>query len=149
MDKEFITIVDQVDDWRNTIPLVGLPLKNAGVINDHYLGAVEDIITTYGPFCHIAPGIILLHAKPSDGVFKLSMGLLLLKEGVNFGNKVFDPVDIIFLLAASDNYSHIFALGQLIALTKNSDFLNDVRTSLNSKEIQSIIWRYTSTELNY
>lgn len=149
LDESFITTIQKVNSWQDTIPLVGQPLINSGRISRNYLVAVENVIDNYGPFCHVGPGIILLHAKPSDGVFKLSMGLLLLNEGINFGNKLFDPVDLIFLLAAADNYSHIFALGQLIALTKNHNFLKEIRTSRIKKEIRSIIWKYSHSETKH
>jgi len=149
VEKDFITLRASVDAWEDTIALVGEALVNAGNISHNYLNAVKEILTIYGPFCHIAPGIILLHAKPGDGVFKLSLGILLLKQGVNFGNKIFDPVDIIFMLAAPDDFSHIFALGQLIALSKNADFLSEIRSAKLPKEILSSIWKHTSSDIHH
>ena len=107
------------NDWIEAAHLVGDVLVNAGDIEPRYVEALINIIKDVGPYPVIAPGLVLLHSRPEDGVINPCIALVTLRTPVNFGHSENDPVDIVFALGAVDKNSHIGGL-KLIA-----DFLSE------------------------
>ena len=150
---ESLTVIDLLDlssvlvdmkasRWQDVVNLASEPLILSKKIEPRYITAMQEAITTYGPYMVTAPGIILLHAKPSDGVNSLCLSLAILSTGVMFGHKEFDPVDIVFVLGAVDNRKHLTALYQLANLIDRAEFRSDLRKVQSSAEALRVIWRY-------
>jgi transcriptional antiterminator/mannitol/fructose-specific phosphotransferase system IIA component (Ntr-type) len=116
--EENITIANRVDGWEDAVYLAGKPLIESGAIEESYLEAIIKVNRTHGPYSVIAPNIALLHAKPIDGVNKLCMGLLILKQGVRFGAKKFDPVRIVFIIGMQGAFSHLNVLHDFIRIIR-------------------------------
>ncbi|WDU82798.1 PTS sugar transporter subunit IIA [Caloramator sp. Dgby_cultured_2] len=93
----------------------------------------------------IAPGIVLAHARPENGVKKLSMSLITLKNPINFGSELNDPVKLIITLAAIDSKTHLKALSQLMNLLMNTDDLNIIINAKSKEEVLNIINKYSIT----
>ena len=55
----------------------------------------------------LTSGVAVIHARPGEDVCKNSISLLTLKQPVEFGNANYDPVSVVFMLAATDDNSHI------------------------------------------
>jgi len=117
-------------------------LAEAGVIEPRYVSAMQRVMETLGPYCVIAPGIALLHARPEDGVRRSCLGLLTLKTPVVFGHSTNDPVDLAFALGAMDKQSHIKALAQLAEYLSTNDFLDGLRKAENTESLQEFIYSY-------
>lgn len=120
--------------WQEAVRLAGTPLVREGKIEERYVAAMEDLVRMYGPYTMLAPGVVLLHARPSDGVRSLSMGLLVLNEPVSFGGAASEPVDIAFVLATTDSRSHLTALWQLIALAHSPEVLDELRRARSAED---------------
>jgi len=118
-------------------------LVEGGKITPGYVTAISHMVQNFGPYILCAPGVALLHAKPSDGVNQLCIGLLTLSQGVVFGNSDFDPVDIVFVLGAIDSNSHLNALTELIDLIQKTDLSNHLRKAKNSADAYHAIWNYS------
>ncbi len=86
-----------------------------------------------GPYIVIAPGIAMPHARPEAGAKNIRIGLLKLKNPVNFGNEEHDPVDIVIFLCAVDNKAHIEVLGELVQLIEDDDFFKDCTKCINKE----------------
>jgi mannitol/fructose-specific phosphotransferase system IIA component (Ntr-type) len=110
----------------------------AGVITAEYITAMKKVMDELGPYCVIAPGIALLHARPQDGVIKPCLGVITLKPPVTFNHSQNDPVEIAFGLGAVDKESHIAALAELANLLAQPEFIQALKTAQNENEIVKV-----------
>ncbi len=87
----------------------------------------------------IWPGVVLLHARPDEGVNCLSMSLITLKNPVAFGTPGKDPVYIAIVLGAVNNNSHLNALFELNALMQKPLILDSLRNASSTFQIRSLL----------
>lgn len=142
LTPDVIQVVSQAKDWREAIALSCKPLIDNGSVEARYIDAIYRSHEAIGPYYVVGPGIAMPHARPEEGVNKLSLALTLITEGVTFNSEGNDPVKLLIVLAATDSNSHIEAISQLAQLFDNED---DVQALLNAKtqqDILSIIARY-------
>lgn len=135
---------DKVSDWEEAVMVAGKPLVERGDLTDHYLEAIIKVNKTYGPYSVVAPGIALLHAKSTDGVNNLCIGLMLLKNGVNFNAKAYDPVNIVFIIGLSDSHSHLSALQDLINIIRSKGFTESILMSSTASEALGIVLQHAN-----
>lgn len=93
--------------WTEAITLAGDALELSGRATAAYTRAMIEAFEELGPYMVIAPGIALAHARPSANVLSTGLSLVVLSESVKFGSERFDPVRIVFGLAALDHDGHI------------------------------------------
>ncbi len=124
------------------IQKAGEILAEVNAIDPRYIDAMKQVMNELGPYCVIAPGIALLHARPEDGVKKACLSLITLKNPVCFGHSTNDPVDLVFTLGARDKNSHIEALAELASYLSKEDFLNILRGCKTSQKLQEEIFKY-------
>jgi PTS system ascorbate-specific IIA component len=103
---------------------------------------MKKVMNELGPYCVIAPGIALLHARPEDGVKKACLSLITLKKPVPFGHSTNDPVDVVFTLGARNKEDHIEALAELADYLLQEKFLQILRGCENSQNLQMEIFEY-------
>lgn len=130
-------------DWKAGIRLGTQLLIENGYVEERYYDAIINNFKEFGPYMVVAPGIVLSHARPENGVDKLSMSLITLKNPVEFGNKSNDPVKLIITLAALDNETHLKALSQLMELFMNSEDMAEILKASNKEDIIEIINKYS------
>ncbi|MFT9107011.1 BglG family transcription antiterminator, partial [Liquorilactobacillus satsumensis] len=109
------------ENWEAAIRISAQPLLREGFIKPSYVEAMLESVERYGPYIVIGPSIALAHARPTDGVEKLGISITTLKKPINFGNSENDPVQIIFCLAAIDNYSHLNVMKSIVKLINNQN----------------------------
>ncbi|SKA93911.1 transcriptional antiterminator, BglG family [Caloramator quimbayensis] len=129
--------------WQEAIKLGTDILSENNYVDDRYYDAIMENFKNIGPYMVVAPGIVLSHARPEDGVKKLSMSLVTLKNPVNFGSELNDPVKLIITIAAIDNESHLKALSQLMELFMNSNDMNEIYKAKTKEEIINIVTKYS------
>ena len=117
-------------------------LVSAVTVLPQYIEAMRKVMEDLGPYCVIAPGIALLHARPENGVIRSSLALVTLKHPICFGHSTNDPVDLAFALAANDKKSHIDALAELAGYLSESNFLRVLRENTNSLSLKNSIFSY-------
>lgn len=132
LTKDRIRLKIRVVDWKDLVDQVGKIMLDLGDIEPGYINAMKRIIEELGPYAVIAPGVVLLHARPEEGVRKISLVMVTLEEGVYFGSKN-DPVKLAIGLGATDHVSHI-------------ELLRDVSLFLQNKEILSKIYSFNNDE---
>jgi len=103
------------------------------------------VLKEMGSYAVIAPGIVLLHARPEDGVISPCLGLITLSTPVDFGHSENDPVDIVLALGATDKDTHIRALQQLARLLGDETGLELIRSASDSHTLLNNI-RYLANE---
>lgn len=125
--------------WEDVVDKAGEPLLVLKAIEPRYITAMKDVIKRCGPYMVIWPGVVLLHARPDEGVNCLSMSLITLKNPVAFGTPGKDPVYIAIVLGAVNNNSHLNALFELNALMQKPLILDSLRNASSTFQIRSLL----------
>lgn len=139
LGPKFIDVKLLAKDRLDVVDQAGSLLLNSGAIEPKFIKAIKDEIEEYGPYMVFWPGIALLHADPKNGVLQLSMSLITLEHGVDFGNLENDPVYIAVVLGATDDYTHLRALKELQGLFNNPSAINKIRLAANKGELLKIL----------
>lgn len=142
LTREMIRIDVEAKDWEEAIREGTKVLRQNNYVEDCYEEAIINNIKSMGPYMVVAPGIVLSHARPENGVNKLSMSLTLLKNPVVFGHETNDPVKIVITVAAIDNETHLKALSQLMELMMNEEDMKKIFNANNKDEIVKIVNKY-------
>lgn len=139
ISRETVRAKVSVQDWEEATESVGRLLVSAGKITAEYITAMKRVLKEMGPYAVIAPGIVLLHARPEDGVLLPCLGLVTLMVPVPFGHSENDPVDLVFALGAVDKQAHISALQQLAEMLGDPDKLQEIRSAANDGSLLKIL----------
>lgn len=142
LTTEVVQIVEQAKDWQEAVAISCRPLIENGSIEPRYVDAIYSSHNAIGPYYVVGPGIAMPHARPDDGVNKLSLALTLIPSGVNFDADENDPVKLLIVLAATDSTSHIEAISQLAQLFDNEQDIEAILTAKTTQDILSVITRY-------
>ncbi len=97
------------------------------------------MIRQHGPYMVAWPGVALLHARPEDGVRRLCMSLVVLRQPVNFGHPENDPVFMAIALGAVDNRSHLRALLELHEMLLDRGTVDEIRTAVHKSKVLHLI----------
>jgi transcriptional antiterminator/mannitol/fructose-specific phosphotransferase system IIA component (Ntr-type) len=136
---QFVKTGLSASTWQEAVYLAGEVLYKNGSVERQYIDTMIEIIKKHGPYVVIAPGLALLHARPSDGVKELSICLVTFKKGVFFGHHKWDPVDILIAFGSTDSKAHIKTLKQLMGLIQNNAVLDNIRKAETPEEVIQII----------
>jgi PTS system ascorbate-specific IIA component len=139
LTRETLRAKVAVADWEEATDTVGDLLVNSGKVTPDYVQAMKRVLKEMGPYAVIAPGIVLLHARPEDGVLEPCLGLVTLAAPVEFGHSENDPVDLVFALGAKDKQAHIAALQQLATLLGDEQVLNELRSAGDAGTLLRVI----------
>ncbi|WP_068501699.1 BglG family transcription antiterminator [Paenibacillus kribbensis] len=119
-----ILLNQEGQDWKEVIMKVAMPLLQEEVIEGRYITAMIKSVEEFGPYIVVGKHLALAHARPEDGVNKLGISVMTLKEPVHFGHPDNDPVKIVFCLAAVNSHSHIRIMKSLVELIDDTEKLN-------------------------
>nr|WP_243414589.1 BglG family transcription antiterminator [Sporosalibacterium faouarense] len=144
LKRDVINLNVSCNDWKQAIDKSTHLLIAKGYIEESYREAIYDNFKEMGPYMVVGPGIVLAHARPENGVNKLCMSLITLKEPVDFGHKENDPIKLVITFAAQDNESHLKALSQLMELLMNTEDLETIMNCKDKERVLSIIRKYSS-----
>lgn len=139
---ENIILETKASGWEDAIRLAAKPLEAQKLIKPEFCDAMIRLTEELGPFTILGPGVVLLNARPNDGVNKLCMSLLILESPVDFGTSM--NFSIAFVLGASDNHSHLNALFQLSKICEQKEFISGLKQCTRSSEVLRLIWLYSS-----
>lgn len=120
------------------IRLAAKPLLKEGDISEEY---VEDILVgleELGPYMAIMPGVVIAHSRPGEYVKKECMSMMTLSEPVEFGHEANDPIEIIFVIAAKENNSHLDALQDLARVLINEESVNKIKNAERTEEVMEL-----------
>ena len=110
LTQENIRCNVEAGDWREAIRKAAEPLVATGKIEEEYVKRTIEKVEELGPYIVITQGVALAHARPKDDVKEQCVSLMTLKTPVKFGHKTNDPVEIVFMLAATSDNGHIDAV---------------------------------------
>jgi transcriptional antiterminator/mannitol/fructose-specific phosphotransferase system IIA component (Ntr-type) len=144
LTKDMIQFEEGVDNWEQAIRIGARPLLYTNAIGQRYVDAMIHNVNTLGAYIVLAPKVAVPHARPRDGVSKLGMSLLKLDRSVSFADN--DPekdVNIVIVLAAIDNESHLKALTQLMELLEEDGNIEKLIQADNLDPIIALIEQYS------
>ncbi|MDQ0252785.1 mannitol operon transcriptional antiterminator [Evansella vedderi] len=137
--EEMIQLVEHVPNWQEAIKLASVPLLERNWITNNYVEAMIGNIEKLGPYIVISPQFAIPHAKPEDGVNRLGMSLLRVKNAVPFSANSKHDVNIIVILAAIDSETHLKALTQLTNMLSQSTVMDKLIASNSKEEILKLV----------
>jgi mannitol operon transcriptional antiterminator len=130
------------ENWLDVVDRASESLIAAGAIEPAYVKAMKQVIKKHGPYAVTWPGVVLLHARPEDGVRRLCMSLTTLSTPVCFGHPENDPVDVALVIGTVDTDSHLSVLSELTQLMADESALTTIRRSSNRQEVIKVIGRF-------
>ncbi len=139
LGENSIKLAATANSWSEAITLAGDALELSGRSTAEYTQAMLMAFEELGPYMVIAPGIALAHARPSVSVLSTGLSLVLLSESVAFGSERFDPVRIVFGLAAVDHDGHIDLMAGLSELLLDETKVNMLLQSDNEAEVRRLL----------
>jgi mannitol/fructose-specific phosphotransferase system IIA component (Ntr-type) len=128
-----------VVSWQEAVDRVGGLLVGAGAVELRYIEAMKLVLREMGPYAVIAPGVVLLHARPEDGVRRPCLALMTLATPVPFGHSQNDPVDLVVALGAVDKQAHVVALQELARLLMDQPTLERIRSAQDDGALRAAI----------
>ncbi len=139
---DMIRLKVSAGNWLEVVDKASEPLVAAGAIEPTYVKAMKQVISKFGPYSVTWPGVVLLHARPEDGVRHLCMSLATLSAPVRFGHPENDPVDVALVIGTVEPYSHLRALMELTELLADERAMAIIRRSSDRQEVREIISRF-------
>ncbi|GGJ73800.1 MULTISPECIES: BglG family transcription antiterminator [Virgibacillus] len=130
---------DRVSNWREAITVAAEPLLHQKSIRSEYIQAMIDNVNELGPYIVMAPNIALPHARPEAGVERLGMSFLRLKEPVYFSDEEKHRAQLIIVLAAIDNETHLTALSQLTELLSEEEKVTHLIKAESIEDVQHMM----------
>ena len=121
--------------WEEAARAAGELLVAAGSVEPRYVEAMMNVLREMGPYAVIAPGIVLLHARPEDGVLRPCLALVTLSTPVPFGHRENDPVDLVLALGAVDKHAHVAALQEMALLLGDDAALRRIRAAESDRDL--------------
>ncbi|WP_028866186.1 PTS sugar transporter subunit IIA [Psychromonas aquimarina] len=142
LTEDVIRIHESAENWQQSIEFACQALLDNGAIEPSYVDAIFRSHQEIGPYYVVGPGIAMPHARPEDGVNRLSLSLTVIKQGVNFDNEENDPVKLLLTLAATDSVSHVEAIQQLVELFMNEEHIEAICNASDTAAVRSIVEQY-------
>lgn len=124
--------------YEEAIRIACAPLVAAADVSGDFVDLALADMRREGTCFAFMPGVALVHGKAGRCVNRLAMTLAVLPRGVESGRADYDPIRIVFCLAATDNWSHIRALRDLLALFDRVD-VPTLCTARSASEIRNVM----------
>lgn len=123
------------------IDICGNLLIQSGFVEPSYVDAMKRSLEENGPYMVIVPGVALLHARPENGVKKVCIAMVTLKEPIPFGHKDNDPVRLAIAFGAIDKQNHLNLLADLMQLLSDTSTIAEICQAADPSQILRILRR--------
>ncbi|MGU3792921.1 PTS sugar transporter subunit IIA [Vibrio diabolicus] len=140
--SDVIRIHSDATDWKDAISKSCEALIENGAIEPSYVEAIYRSHEELGPYYVVGPGMAMPHARPEDGVNRLSLAITVIQNGVNFNSEENDPVKMLVTLAATDSNSHVDAISKLAELFMNEEHVEAICSTQSKEDVLAIINKY-------
>jgi len=135
---ETIVFGEKANTWRQAIELGTNNLLALDCIESRYFENIINNIRKYGPYMTVAPGVVLAHAGPEDGILKDCLGVTVLEKGVPFYDRYNVPVKVIFTIAFRSKGMHL-VVERLAQLALNSNKIRLLTEASLKEEIYQLV----------
>lgn len=126
-------------DKDDAIRFAGNLLLENGIIERRYIEAMIKISNMYDAYIVLLPGLAIPHAKPEDGALKVGFSLVTLRNSVEFGNKVNDPVKLIIAVSSSGKNEHLALMSGLGKVLQDKNLIDSIVNAKNKEEVYNIL----------
>lgn len=134
--KDNIQIIDNVENWQQSIILASKPLLDNKSITKEYVQSMIDSINKLGFYVVLAENIAMPHARPENGSLKTDISFLKVNNSVMYGD---NEIRLIFVLSSVDANSHIEILAKLMELFEDEKLINDLLNSNTKEQLLQIL----------
>ncbi|MGO3885338.1 MAG: PTS sugar transporter subunit IIA [Mycetocola sp.] len=125
-------------DWREAVARAGEALVRSGATRDGYAERMVEVITEYGAYVVVAPGLALVHARPGPDVLSEGIAVVTLAEPVNFGHPYNDPVSVVVAVASISNDEHVTSVAELANVFNDPQALPRLAAATSVAEVQAL-----------
>lgn len=139
LNENLIEVKADIQDRDTAVKRSGELLLKNGLIESEYVEAMVDNVHKNGNYIVIAPGIAMPHARPEYGVKDIGFSIVTLKEPIEFGHRLNDPVRIVIGFCAVDHQTHLTALSELVDILNQEEKIKAILEATTSKEVMNII----------
>ncbi len=136
IDEKTLSFGVSFDSWKDAVLYAGRLLEEAGYITGQYTQDMVSLIESLGPYIVVMPGVALAHARPEGHVMKNSIAIVTLKDGLNFGHEMNDPVRVIFAIAAVNDDEHLKLFQSVADYLIDENNLNRVLHANNINDLK-------------
>lgn len=141
VNEQNIVLGAEAKDWREAIIKTGQVMRDCGYVTEKYVQGMVETVEKYGPYIVIAEGLAMPHAKCTSGVLKSGIGIVTLKEPVEFGNKDNDPVHVLIGLAGANDNIHMDILKTISMVFEDGSALYELLECTDKKQVIDMIDR--------
>lgn len=121
--------------WQEAVEVACKPLLEEGAILPSYIDSIIANIDKYGPYIVIAPNICIPHAQQGQGVNKTAICFMNTEKPVHFSDSSEHDARIFFVLASSDNDTHLKNLSSLVEVISDE---KNIEILLNAKSVEDL-----------
>lgn len=139
LDESLVRLNVEASDWEDAIRKAAQPLVDNDKVTPAYVDDIIKGVNELGPYIVITEHVALPHARPESGALESAVGIVTLKEPVEFGSADNDPVRYLFPLSAKDNDSHLGALQSLVELLSDPDFFTQLDNASTPKDVVDLV----------
>lgn len=139
LDESLVRLDVEASDWEDAIRKAAQPLVDNGKVTPAYVDDIIKGVNELGPYIVITEHVALPHARPESGALESAVGIVTLKEPVEFGSADNDPVKYLFPLSAKDNDSHLGALQSLVELLSDPDFFSQLDAAKTPQDVVDLV----------
>lgn len=143
--EDHILFEDHVESWEEAVKIACEPLVTSQAITTNYVDAIIKNVHELGPYIVIAPKVAIPHARPEFGVNRIGMSFLRVKEDVSFSPDGQHNANLIIVLAAIDNESHLRALSQLTTMLSEDGNIDRLVEAETAEQVLSLVNRYSKS----
>lgn len=130
-----VQIIDNTESWQSALDICFKPLLQNNYIQPQYIDAVKKISKDLNFHYLIAPGIGIPHARPEHGAIKTSISMLIIRNGILFGNHNNNPIFCLLGLAADEANSHTDLIMDIAELFSDETLLNKLKIAESPTDI--------------
>lgn len=139
LDKSLVRLNVEATDWQDAIRKSAQPLVENGKVTPGYVDDIIKGVLDLGPYIVITEHVALPHARPESGALESAVGIVTLRDPVEFGSPDNDPVKFLFPLSAKDNDSHLSALQSLVELLSDPDFFAQLENARTPQDVVDLV----------
>ncbi|EGR2469277.1 PTS sugar transporter subunit IIA [Vibrio cholerae] len=140
--SDVIRIYPNAADWKDAVQKSCQALIDNGAVEPRYVDAIFRSHEELGPYYVVGPSMAMPHARPEDGVNRLSLAITVIQQGVHFDSEGNDPVKMLVTLAATDSESHVGAIAQLVELFMNEEHVEQICHAQTIEDVLAVIKNY-------
>ncbi|EOB1222575.1 PTS sugar transporter subunit IIA [Vibrio cholerae] len=140
--SDVIRIYPNAADWKDAVQKSCQALIDNGAVEPRYVDAIFRSHEELGPYYVVGPSMAMPHARPENGVNRLSLAITVIQQGVHFNSEGNDPVKMLVTLAATDSESHVGAIAQLAELFMNEEHVEQICNAQTIEDVLAVIKNY-------